>query len=185
MKIKITDKASSFLADLMEKVKDKVAINTVLGKEAEVRLRKHFLTLNKKPNAKGFKKQYFWRQIRTATTLGEINDKGATVNISDSRFAIKVYGGTIKPTGGKKYLAIPATSQRYGTSPQSANDRDDLVFIKRNTSEKAYLIKKENKAIRVQYFLVRSSTQKPQADALPDKDKFSQNLSQALKTYFR
>ncbi|MFI3291658.1 MAG: hypothetical protein R3Y46_07245 [Opitutales bacterium] len=54
MEIKITDKASPFWGDLMGKVKDRTAINTALGKEAEVRLRKHFLSLHKKPNKKGF-----------------------------------------------------------------------------------------------------------------------------------
>ena len=100
-----------------------------LGKGLEIVLHDHFDTRNLRPNRRNWPKTGFWERIRKATTFTDFSAKGATVSISEGKASgAKLYGGHIKPTDGRKYLAIPAVPERNGISPRAADDRDRLVF---------------------------------------------------------
>jgi len=184
--------------DLRSQLANRRALNAALGKRAEVELRAHFTDREQGPSkasSRGWPKQHFWAQIAQATTLTEVNDDGATVTINDPRFAQKVYGGTIKPGAGKKYLTIPAIAQAYGRSAQIieglkpiirmiAGERRAVALGKGET----VISKKGNPRLKpgtetIWYWLVKSVTQEPDPQALPPMDHLKEKLQDEAKEY--
>jgi hypothetical protein len=84
-----------------------VGLNKILGTRLADELIRHFRVRNSEPNKMGAPKTNYWEGVAASTLLGPVDERGATVQIGEERFAIQLYGGTIKPTGGRKFLTIP------------------------------------------------------------------------------
>jgi len=106
--------ADAFIVQLSGAIKRPKAFNEALGKRLERELQGHFLTRNKQPNAMAAPKTDFWSKVRDSTVMTEATDSGATVTIEDKRFRIHLFGGVIKPTGGRKFLTIPLVKDARG-----------------------------------------------------------------------
>ncbi len=102
----------------------KVALMKGLGLALERTLQKHFIARgaagDSKRAAKGWRRQGIWGGIRRTTAFTNATADKATVTIGDPIFRTKLFGATIKPGPGKKYLAIPLQGIVYGHAPRSA-----------------------------------------------------------------
>lgn len=110
-----TAATQAFLVRVEGELKRPKALNDRLGRRLAKELQAHFKARNAEPNKMAAPKTNFWTGVRAATVLTEVNDSGATVTIgSDSHFRIHLLGGTIKPTGGRKFLTIPLIKEARG-----------------------------------------------------------------------
>ena len=89
-------------------------LNDALGRRLVRELHQHFLDRNAEPNKMGAPKTNYWSGLIESTQLAEVSDTGAVVAIADVRFRIQLFGGTIKPTGGRKFLTIPLVNEARG-----------------------------------------------------------------------
>jgi len=178
----ITDEASHGLNRMLEKCKRPASLMKRLGKTVEVELRRHFSVLNRIPNKRGFRKTNFWNRIRNSTTFTKFDANSAEVSIQDGAFAAKLHGATIRPTGGRKFLAIPAVSSRNGISPRSANDQASFFFY-RTKAGKPTLAMNRRGNVEIQYFLIRSAKVPKEPNALPKAEVISRKLAEKAGEY--
>lgn len=186
MRLKITVKgdAAKNIEKMQAHLANGQALMANIGKGFEITLQRHFRALNKRPNKRGWRKTNFWSGIAKSTTFVSATSNTATVAIQEGRkFAAKVFGATIRPTGGRKFLAIPAIEARYGISPSSL-DKNDLTF--RRTRKGGLLGKiRADGSMEVHYFLVRSAKTPPQADALPAKAEINASINRSISNYLK
>jgi hypothetical protein len=97
----------AFLVNITGEIRNPKSLNDALGKRLARELQGHFRARNSEPNKMAAAKTNFWSQIGEATAMTEATDAGATVTIAEQRFRIHLYGGVIRPTGGRKFLTIP------------------------------------------------------------------------------
>jgi hypothetical protein len=109
--------ARAFLVRVEGEIRNPKSLNDALGRRLEREIRQHFLNRNKEPNKMGAPKTNFWTRVRDGsqlyrkTELTSVTDTEAVVTIADTRFRIHLFGGTIKPTGGRKFLTIPLVKE--------------------------------------------------------------------------
>ena len=171
---------------LEAKLADKISLNKYVGMGFARTLQTHFKTLDKRPNKRGWRRLGFWRGIAQATSFLSADENGATVSISGvegPKFAAKVFGATVKPKGGKKYLAIPAIEARYGVMP-STLPQGELEF--KRTRKGGLLGKiRADGSMTVHYWLVKSANIPRDADALPTTDAVLEDAKKSINTYLR
>ena len=183
--VKVNEGASLKAVKKLEaKLADKTALNKYVGMGFARTLQRHFKTLDKRPNKRGWRKLGFWRGIANATSFLSANESGATVSVSGvegSMFAAKVFGARITPKGGKKFLAIPAIEARYGVMP-STLPQGELQF--RRTRKGGILGKmRADGKMDVHYWLVRSAKVPADKDALPPLEAVRADAINSISTY--
>lgn len=67
---------------------------------------------------------HFWADAARSTSFS-LQDDGFTITTNKQGVLQRYLGGTIKPTGGRKYLTIPAREEAYG---KLASDFNNLRF---------------------------------------------------------
>lgn len=102
-----TAAANAFLVKIQGELKNPRGLNAALGSRLADELQDHFRSRNGEPNKLGGLKTNFWQQVAEATLLTSVTDTEAIVSVAETRFRIHLFGGTIKPTGGRKFLTIP------------------------------------------------------------------------------
>lgn len=171
---------------LEAKLADTASLNKYVGMGFARTLQKHFKALDKRPNRRGWRRLGFWRGIAAATSFLSADEKGATVSIAGvegPKFAAKVFGATVKPKGGKKYLAIPAIEARYGVMP-STLPQGELEF--RRTRKGGLLGKiRADGTMTVHYWLVRSANIPRDANALPPTETVLEDAKKSISTYLK
>lgn len=187
MRFKITVRNASALRNI-ERVQAKLAdgrdLMANVGKGFEITLQRHFMALNRRPNKRGWRKTNFWSGIAKSTTFVSATNDTATVAIQEGKkFAAKLFGAKIRPTGGRKFLAIPAIESRYGISPSSL-DKNDLSFRKTRRGGLLGKIRADG-SMEVHYFLVRSAKTPAQADALPNESEISTAVKNSISNYLK
>lgn len=105
-----------FTVQIGTRLEDRTALNKVLAQRLANVLKDHFRAKNAEPNKRGWRKTNFWARLGRATGVASVTETGATVTVADARYAIHVYGGTIKPTGGRRFLTIPLVQDAAGLS---------------------------------------------------------------------
>ncbi len=205
IKIDINDAASPSLEAIVRNCRDRRALHGALGGWGERTMRDYFSRRENQPNRTGWPKQHFWDQIRSATALAQVDQEGATITVNDPRLAQKVYGGTIKPGAGRKYLALPAIAEAYGRSPRSLTnlqpvirfingERRAVALAERRASEIKYgrvrkdgtrkITQTASRIGGIWYWLVKSVTQEKDPLALPDAEGFATGLRAQTQEYF-
>lgn len=106
--------AHAFLVQISGELKHPKGLNDALGRRLARELQGHFRGRNSEPNKMGAPKTNFWAQVAEVTQLTEATDAGAVVSVADVRYRIQLFGGTIKPTGGRKFLTIPIIKEARG-----------------------------------------------------------------------
>lgn len=103
-----------FLVNVKGAVRNRKALNTTLGKALARTVKKHFRAKNKTPNRLGGRRTNFWSDIGESMAQVVADERRATVTIEDRRFAVHLFGGTIKPTGSRRFLTIPLVKEAHG-----------------------------------------------------------------------
>lgn len=153
----------------------------LLGKQAEVEIRKHFRGRNSKPNKHGWTKKNFWeREGARNTALTEVTDSSATVSIASAAIGFKITGGTIRPKRGAA-LAIPLTAEAYAAGSPREWDQPERLFRPKGRN---FLATGDGKGgIKAMYALVKSVTQAADPDALPGMDTLGEKLAESTRRY--
>ena len=171
-------------------------LHKVLAARLANELADHFRTRNAEPNKRGWSKTGFWGQVARSTGVTRADEAGAEVSVADQRFRIHVHGGTIKPTGGRKYLTIPLVPEARGLNVASyerktrkklfrigrarvlfETKREGTQPITRRTTASRWDAKSGTRSkvtlramtqLRAVYALAKESRIKPDPNALPD-----------------
>ena len=110
-----TADTQAYLVRVSGHLKNRRELNAALGTRLATELQTHFTARNAEPNKLGGQKTNFWNTVSENTLVSEVSETGATVSIgSNSHFRIHLMGGTIKPTGGRKWLTIPLITEAHG-----------------------------------------------------------------------
>ena len=86
--------------------------------------RRLFAANGNRPNRNNWRSTGFWQRM-AGGTLAVATNEAATVRMP-REVAQRYFGGTLYPTGGRKFLAIPARQEAAGKSPL---DFPGLKFI--------------------------------------------------------
>lgn len=151
-----------------------------LGRGLERDLRRHFLARDREGNRRGWPTRHFWaREVRAHTALTHIAAESATVAIASPPFAQKLYGGVIRPKRGRM-LALPVTAEAYTAGSPKNWPASGRRYLFRPTGRRFLAVREAaggRGSLRVQYVLVPSVTQAPDARALPDIQAVSDRLT--------
>ena len=173
-------KAAEAIAAIIAKAEDTQGAATVAGRAVQQTLRGHFAKLNQRPDRKGWAKSGFWSDIRgsvvqiplTAAGLGWSKEYGLRVQVNDPRFALKVFGGIVKPKTSKA-LALPLKAEFKGLRP-STWGKDRFVFIANKKGVRVGWLAERKKnpdgSLRLAYRLVKQTEHSAQADAMPSAE---------------
>jgi hypothetical protein len=153
-----------------------------VGKAVANHLKDHFQARNAEGNRRGWARSNFWNTIRDATAYTGATDTKATVTIASVEFLHKLRGGTIRPGSGRRYLAIPLTSDaKAAGSPREWDNPGELVAIR--LPRGLYLFRKQGDRMRAYYKLVKSVTHRPDPKALPPTAELQATVDQAVRNY--
>lgn len=153
---------------------------TVLGRRVERFLRKHFAARDQEGNRRGWARSHFWNRLRRATAFAGATDSAAKVVVSDPAFAFKVRGGTIRPVSAKA-LAIPLREEAKVAGRPRARLIPGLFILK--TGRGVYLARREDRALRLYYKLVKSITQRADPRAMPLRHLVFADLMTAVTSF--
>lgn len=105
----------AFLVRVAGDLQQPRALNAELADCLKDRIIAHFTGRNQEPNKMEAAKTGFWEKAANLTMVKEITDTGATVQVGgDAHVRIHLLSGTVKPTGGKKFLTIPLIKEARG-----------------------------------------------------------------------
>lgn len=120
----IADKVTGMLRGIEGVIKSG-AMEQAMGRGATARIKEHFFALNSsRPNALGGRRTNFWTACARSTNY-QAQPGEFTVSINQVGFRQRLEGGTIRPTGGRKFLTIPAIPEAHG---KRASEFSNLRF---------------------------------------------------------
>lgn len=177
--------AGTFKEDLRKmagRIRRTAKVSLIGAKAVEVRLRAHFRDLNQKPNKDGWQKSNFWAQIRDSTQTLNDGDAGV-VQINDPRFNLKFFGGVVTPKNADA-LSIPLHAEFKGLLP-SMFPKGRFFFLPSHDGKNVGVLAEAlgDHTIRAAYLLRKSTTHKPQADALPPLDELRETAVEAMRNH--
>jgi len=123
----------------------------------------HFAKLSGSRHRSGVPFNFYADAARKTT--GRVSGDNVIVSIDKIGIGQRYFGGTIKPTGGKKYLAIPSDAVMPGQTPKDFADH--LFFFRKGNSGTAGLALRGEKKLRVMFWLKKSVTQDSDESVLP------------------
>lgn len=122
--INVRDGATPAVREVIEGLAP-ARVNAVVGRAGVNVTREHLFRLNgERANALGGKRTNFYAQAARSVNY-TVNDRGPLVGVNHVGIRQRLFGGTIVPKGGKKYLTIPMRAEAYG---RRAREFDNLRF---------------------------------------------------------
>lgn len=177
----VIDTVTPGLQSMVQKLRKRASVNKVMARAGANLVRDHFIENGAKSKNKFGKPPMFWRKMRSA--IREESDARNGIIVMERPVAQRYFGGTIRPTGGRKYLTIPLVAAAYRRSARSFKD---LRFVK-FPSGKAFLYrskgKKGNRVREYLYALKKTVTQKGDKSVLPPIEKIKEAAAQGVKEY--
>lgn len=176
--VTLKDTSSAALATLASKVKDKDGLLRVLGRRTANELRAHFRGLEQtRPNKQGFPRSHFWADVAQSVFVNIPGKTSVRVGIGNVAIAQKLYGGTIRAKRAKN-LALPLSSEAYGSSPREAKWRGRLRWQPTSKPGVGLLVEK-GKDGPAHFLLVKTVTQKADPSVLPDMPQLGAKLAKS------
>lgn len=183
--VNITDTLTPHHRQVMGTLASTRPLMARLGKTLEVALKRHFERLQSRPNKRGWPKKNFWTHVRRSTALNKIQEREAVVAISDPRFALHLYGGTVRAKRARA-LAIPLTAAAYAAGSPREGATPNL-FVLKSRSRGAFLAEAEPFArrgtVRLWYALKAAVTVPKTPDALPPESDIAAALDREARAY--
>lgn len=159
------------------------AARAVIGRAAVNAIQKHLRDLNQsRPNKLGGKRGNFYAKAAASTHYRHIAD-GVQVAVTETGFALRYYGGTVKPNPPLKALAIPARPEMYGYRPRERSE--EMFVVWKPGKSVGVLATRAGSALRILYFLVSKATIPADKSLLPRHDAIRDAVSRSLASYIR
>ncbi len=170
----------------LQKIKDaasnKEAVNKVIARGVENLVKSHFAEVSSKEKNRFGAKSSFWRRMREQ--VKSYSDAAFAYVSMNRAIAQRYFGGTIKPTGTKRYLTIPLSKQSYGKSAEFFGP--DLEVYTSHLGNKFLVMetkKRGKKVLEFLYLLKERVTQRGNKAVLPTKQQFQTAMAEAFQKY--
>ncbi len=200
--IQVTDRATPHIAKLQAEL-DRPGVKHSAGGSVMRLILDHLVALDAdRANALGGRRTHFYSQAAKSTSYS-VNPAGATVSISWTGFAQRLFGGEIRPVNGK-YLTIPARAEAYGrrarefdnlevlfgrNGPYALAERESTSFTIRHSGKgekrKSKIGNRKSHGGGVFYWLVESVSQDPDPTVLPEESVILDTARAAVSGYLR
>lgn len=163
-------------------------LNPAIGAAEVVLFQKHFLSLP--TNRQGFPSTGFWADAARATNYAVLAED-VLISVNKLGARQRYEGGEIKPTGGKKYLTIPAVAEAYGRRAGEFNNlelafhrvagrAEAFALVEAQATEVSFGRKRKDGSrkvtpgnsvgSRVMFWLVKSVRQAANPDVIPSSE---------------
>lgn len=172
----VYDTATPALRALANRANNKAALHKVAAVAAAEMVRDNFAKMAQVERNKFGAAPRFWARMNRGTRAVSTQVEGAVA--MPREVAQRYYGGPIRPTGGRKYLAIPANRTAYRRSPRSFQDLFFAVF-----GGKPVLARASKSHTEVMYWLVRGVTQRGNPRVLPPQDVLGRHVERVVSDY--
>lgn len=171
--VSVTDKASpamkQFIAGLTGAESE--SLNKAGGAGAVDAAREYHATFDqsggwrgKRYLGSGAEGSHFGSEVTVGWNLRAVTMGGATIANNATYYAFKVSGGTIRPTGGRKYLTIPMIAEARGVRALDYSTRSGHKLF--TIPGRNALFEWKPDGLRAVYALVRSVTMGPWKNAV-------------------
>jgi len=187
----IVDNASPALQHAIASLTDRTQLHEEIGAAVQTLVSEYLIALetvrNDSANALGANKSNFLSKIGEDQTSFAADADKATVSIDNAAMGRAFHDIDIYPTGGRKFLTIPASAESYN---KRALEFDDLVLIFSHltTGNKGPVAlakptggKKER--LTVLYWLVRAVHQVQDRSLLPSDEQITTSAITAIRGY--
>jgi len=170
---------------ILGQAKNPRAIMAAVGREGAYQLRGHFRKKDQtEKNKLGGKREHFWRQVMGSVSAPTVSSSGRTVviNITDPRFAQKLFGGTITAKRARA-LTIPVTAEAYGraTSTFEKETGVKLFFIGKDFANGALAAQIDGR-VTIHYLLRKSVHQDKDPNALPPQEQLEDAVTRRAQS---
>jgi hypothetical protein len=160
------------------------AINPVIGRAASNTVVAHLRRLNnERPNQLGGKRTNFYASAARGTSYSVISDTEVTVSIAHVGIRQRFFGGKIVPTGGRKFLTIPAAAEAHGKRAREFSDLEVVFGMGGRPIGLARKAQGKRQFGTILFRLVRSVNQRPDPSVLPDKATIAAACTAAGKSH--
>ena len=202
--IVVKDGVTPALRALSRQYQDRGGLHRVMATAGANLVRDHFAALAGSNHNPYGVKSTFWARMRRGTRAEANATKGEVAMPAEAGH--RYFGGTIRPTAGRKYLTIPARAEAYG---RSAREFDFLEVLYNSRGPVALVDKARVEVVRTKsgrskrdkesgapltqdapgglvfFWLVRSATQRADPSVLPTDAALKEAAVDALTTLFR
>lgn len=124
MQVQVTNTLTPYLTELRKLVSDR-AIDNALGQGAARVVRHHLVAKNATPNKLGGRRTNFYNRAAQSVNVQVPAPGTSVVSINKVGLRQRLEGGWIRPTGGRKFLTIPAIAEAHG---RRASEFSNLRF---------------------------------------------------------
>lgn len=173
----------SKLQKLKSAILDKESGNKAMAIGLEKLIKDNFDAISTTEKNKFGKGSSFWLRMRRGTKSGSTSD---LVFVDMPRpVAQRYFGGTITPTGSKRYLTIPISAKSYG---KSARFFDELEIYTSHLGNKFLVLKKKVRKKTVYEFLYLLKERvftKPNKRVLPSREEMVANMNESYAVYLK
>jgi hypothetical protein len=181
----IRDTVSPDLRFRAMRVGDSAALNKVVGAAGAKVFREHFVKRAATEKNKFGAPSRFWAKMRRLTTWK--SDAGSAKVIMPAEVRLRLKGGVVRPTGGRKALTIPVDRRSYG---RAARTFRDLVFIGPKAGEggkfRGLLAQPTGKGtFRTLYTLWAFTRHKPDPTVFPKHEAIAAEVRTAVLGYLQ
>ena len=150
---------------------------------------RHFREKNLTPNAKGFKRSNFWSQAADSVTH-RVEGNAAIADVRKEGVLLRWKGGTVRPTNGRRALAIPADPSVAGIWPseyagKKGGAKTFLLWRKGENRGFIGTAVKGQKEPKVLWWLVSRTTHKPDPSAVPETSVMVAAVERACRSVLR
>jgi hypothetical protein len=179
--------ATGLLARLIDGLTDRTRLHQTLGTTLEKTTAAHLLAASRSrhKSARALGASPTGHLSRAAESVThEADSDGVSIGITSPGITRAVRDLDIKPTGGRKYLTIPARKEAYG---KRAGEIDGLSFFRSKKTGTAGLGittgKGKERKLHVFYWLVKSVTVPQDRELIPSADQYRTAAAGAASTY--
>ncbi len=172
------DTATPNLDKLKRKLAQKSTINKLYARAVAILFRKHFRKLSGTNKNRFGVKNSFWDRMRNSVRKESTPTVSAV--IMDRAVALRKFGGTVNPTGSKRFLTIPIHRDAYG---KKAAEFEDSYVITTKRNKKFIAIDGDDGDPKFLYLMTESTQHKPNSAATPDDEAVKAEAFSELTTY--
>lgn len=169
------------LQKLRKTIGDRADLHKVMAHAGTQVVQKHFAALAMTNRNKWGRPSTFWKRMRQAT-MPESSSKQAAV-VMERDVALRRFGGTIKPTGGRRYLTIPVSKTAYGRVARSFKSG----FVLKLKTGGLFIAQKSGKSGKLEllFALVKQATIRANRAILPADGVITAALKVAIAAWLK
>ena len=186
LRVQVTDTATPKLAELTARLRDRQALHGAVAAKEEVMFREYLrgqASLRHK-SARALDAQPTGEMERAAQSPeGTATSSGAQIALKPGHLFARTFQDVeIRPSGGKKYLTIPAATAAYGR--RAGQFGGSLRFLRVGPNKTPVLaLDTGNSTLQTMYRLVARVRQKQDRTLLPPDADITQTAEEAAKDY--